>query len=222
MTKIKVAIVDDEKLIIEGLKMLLEQDPEITVSNTANNGQDLFDQMKNIDFNADIILLDISMPVMDGIETMLLLNEMKLPYKVIILSSYYNDGMIIRFLDEGASAFLAKSENPDNVIDTIKNVYNKGFHINDHIMQIIRNRRLLAKTKELQEDLSEREKEVLKLICNEYTNKEIAEKLYISQRTVEGHRNRILEKIDCKNTAGMVIYAIEHKIIDITINGKYG
>jgi DNA-binding NarL/FixJ family response regulator len=215
MTKIKVAIVDDEKLIVEGLKMLLEHDDMIVVTNTAYNGVDLFQQIQSGQFIADIILLDISMPIMDGIDTLLKINELKLPYNIIMLTSYYNDGMIIRFLDEGASAFLAKNETPEEVIFTIKNVAQKGFHINDHIMQLIRNRRLFAKTHKMQEELSEREKEILRLICNEHTNKEIADMLYISQRTVEGHRNRILEKIDCKNTAGIVIYAIEHKIIDI-------
>jgi DNA-binding NarL/FixJ family response regulator len=215
MTKIKVAIVDDEQLIIQGLKMLLEHDENICVTNTASNGVDLFDQVQTGTFTADIILLDISMPVMDGIDTLLKINELKLPYKVIILSSHYNDGMIIRFLDEGVCGFLAKNENPDEVINTIKQVDSKGFHINDYILQLIRNRRLMAKQKNYQENLSERETEILKLICQENTNKEIAEKLFISQRTVEGHRNRILEKLDVKNTVGLVIYAIEHKIVDI-------
>jgi DNA-binding NarL/FixJ family response regulator len=215
MTKIKLAIVDDEKLIVEGLKMILEHDPELEITNTAHNGIDLFQQIKEGTFQAEIILLDISMPFMDGIETLLKLNELKLPYKVIILTSYYNDGMIIRFLDEGASAFLAKNEAPEAVVSTIKSVAAKGFHINDYIVELIRNRRLKAKTTKMHEDLSEREKEIVRLICEEYTNKEIAEQLYISQRTVEGHRNRILEKIDCKNTAGMVIYAMEHNIIEV-------
>jgi DNA-binding NarL/FixJ family response regulator len=220
MTKINVAIVDDEQLIIQGLKMLLEHDAEIQVTNIAYNGVQLFEQIQENRFEADIILLDISMPVMDGIDTLLKINELKLPYKVIILSSHYNDGMIVRFLDEGVSGFLAKNEHPDDVIHTIKNVHSKGFHINEYIMNLIRNRRLMAKNKKYNENLSEREIEVLKLICEEYTNKEIADKLFISQRTVEGHRNRILEKIDSKNTAGMVVYAIEHNLFNVKVS-KY-
>lgn len=218
--KIKVAIVDDEQLIIEGLRMILETEPLLKVTNTAKNGQDLFQLILDNKFEAEIILLDISMPVMDGIETLLKINELKLPYKIIILSSHYNDGMIIRFLDEGASAFLAKNEKADELINTILNVYKKGFHINEYIMNLIRSRRLMGKTKILHEELSQREREVLVLICEELTNKEIADKLYLSQRTVEGHRNRILEKTNCKNTAGLVIYAIEHKIFDVNIS-KY-
>lgn len=215
MTKIKIALVDDEKLIVEGLKMILEQDDAIQVTNTAHNGIELFEQIRDGSFEAEIIVLDLSMPLMDGIDTLLKLNELKLPYKVIILTSYYNDGMIIRFLDEGAAGFLAKNEAPEEVLKTIKNVSEKGFHINDYIVELIRNRRLKSKVNKMNEALSEREKEIVKLICQELTNKEIADSLFISQRTVEGHRNRILEKIDCKNTAGLVIYAIEHNLIDV-------
>jgi DNA-binding NarL/FixJ family response regulator len=215
MTKIKIALVDDDKLIVEGLKMILSQDEELQITNTAYNGAELFEQIKEGSFEAEIILLDISMPVLDGIDTLLKINELKLPYRVIILTSYYNDGMIIRFLDEGASGFLAKNEAPDEVIKTIKNVAAKGFHINDYIVDLIRLRKLKAKSLQIQEELSEREKEVLRLICQEYTNKEIADLLFISPRTVDGHRNRLLEKINCKNTAGMVLYAIENKLFDL-------
>ena len=120
-------------------------------------------------------------------------------------------------LDEGASGFLAKNEDPVVVIDTIRKVIQKGFHINDYILNLVRHRRLNSKKKVIQTDLSLREIEVLKLICEEYTNKEIADKLFISTRTVEGHRKSLLEKIECKNTAGLVIYAIEHGLIEVNV-----
>ena len=110
------------------------------------------------------------------------------------------------------------SINSRNVIKTINKVAEKGFYINDYILQLIRNRRLLANRKQLHADLSKREIEILKLICEENTNKEIAEKLFISPRTVEGHRNRILDKTNSKNTVGLVIFAIEHSLIDVNIS----
>ena len=174
--------------------------------------------IKSDKFEAEVIMLDLSMPVLDGIDTLLALNEMKHPAKVIILSSHYNDSIIVKLLDEGAAGFLAKNEDPDEVIKTIKKVAKKGFYINDYILQLIRNRRLLAGRKKLHADLSKREVEILKLICEENTNKEIAEKLFISPRTVEGHRNRILDKTNSKNTVGLVIFAIEHKLIDVNIS----
>ncbi len=218
MTKIRVGIVDDERLFIQGMRMILEQDEDLTVSFEAENGLELLERLAEDENIADVVLLDLAMPLLDGVDTLLKIISLSIPIKVIILTSHYNDSMIVKLLDEGASGFLAKNEHPDIVIQTIKGVHRKGFFINDHIMQLIRDRRLLAKRKLVDIDLTHREIEILKLICKEYTNKEIADKLKISSRTVEGHRKSILEKIDCKNTAGMVIYAIEHKLYDVHIS----
>ena len=220
MTKYKVALVDDEKLLRQGMKMILEQGGKITVTNEAENGQELLDQIDSNTFEADIILLDLSMPVMDGIDTLMEMNKRALNYNIIILTSHYNDSIILKLLDEGAAGFLAKNEDPNEVINTVIQVGEKGFHINDDILQLIRKRRLLSAQKKLKLELTPREIEIIGLICEEYTNKEIAEKLYISPRTVEGHRNRILEKTQCKNIAGVVIYAIEHNLYDVNIS-KY-
>ncbi|HLO52842.1 MAG TPA: response regulator transcription factor [Saprospiraceae bacterium] len=218
MTKIRVGIVDDERLFIQGMRMILEQDEDLTVSFEAENGLELLEKLAENENLADVVLLDLAMPLLDGVDTLLKIISLSIPIKVIILTSHYNDSMIVKLLDEGASGFLAKNEHPDIVIQTIKGVHRKGFFINDHIMQLIRDRRLLAKRKLVDIDLTHREIEILKLICKEYTNKEIADSLKISSRTVEGHRKSILEKIDCKNTAGMVIYAIEHKLYDVHIS----
>lgn len=219
MTKIKIAIIDDEQLIIEGLKSLLEQDPNLVVTHMANNGKQLFELIDQGNFDADILLLDISMPVMDGLETLLKLNELNYPLKVVILSSHYSDGVIVRFLDEGACAFLAKNEHSEQVIHTLKQVYKRGFFINDYIMQLIRDRRIFKKETSKEDILSKREQEILKLICEQFTNKEISDKLHLSKRTVEGHRQRILDKTMAKNTVGLVIYAVKHKLLKVEIEG---
>jgi len=218
MTKIRLGIVDDERLFIQGMKMILEQDDDITVSFEAENGLELLERLSEDEDIPDVVLLDLAMPLLDGVDTLLKIISLPIPIKVIILTSHYNDSLIVKLLDEGAAGFLAKNEHPDIVIQTIKGVHRKGFFINDHIMQLIRDRRLLAKRKLVEIDLSQREIEILKLICIEYTNKEIGDKLKISSRTVEGHRKSILEKIHCKNTAGMVIYAIEHKLFEVNIS----
>ena len=220
MTKLKIAIVDDELLFIQGMKLILEQNESLEVTNTAKSGIELLGQWKSGEFEADIILLDLSMPEMDGIDTLMKLNEMNISVQVIILTSHYNDAMIIRLLDEGVAGFLAKNEDPQEVIKTIIKVGEKGFHINDHILQLIRNRRLIAKKNKLSEHLSAREIEILRLICEEHTNKEIAQKLFLSTRTIEGHRNRMLLKTQSKNTAGLVLYAVINNIIPID-NSKY-
>lgn len=218
--KCKIALIDDEKLFTVGMKMIIESHPDLIVNYIAHNGKELIDDIKSDNFSSDIILLDLSMPVMDGVDTLLELQKLRINYKCIILTSHYNEGMIIKLLDEGAAGFLAKDEDPGNVIQTILDVYNKGFHIDDYIMKLLQNRRYLSSKKKLHEELSKRELEVLKLICDELTNQEIAEKLFISKRTVEGHRNRMMEKTGSKNTVGLVIYAIEHKLIDVNIT-KY-
>jgi len=218
MTKFKVTIADDENLFIKGMKLILEQEDDLIVTNEVNNGKELIDLLDEEDHEVDVILLDLSMPVLDGIDTLIEINKTKPGYKIIILSSHYNDSIILKLLDEGASGFLAKNEDPDEVINTIRQVASKGFHINDYILQLIRNRRLLAKNKDILSNLSSRELEIIKLMCMEYTTKEIAKELFISPRTVDGHRNRILEKTGCKNIAGVVVYAIVRNIFKVNIN----
>lgn len=218
MSKIKIAITDDELLFIQGLKMILEHEQDLEVSFFAQNGKLLTEKLTAAPDIADIVLLDLEMPVMDGVEALVEIVNRNYPIKVIILTSHYNDGMIIKLLDEGAAGFLAKNEDPDVVIETIRQVYQKNFYINNYILQLIRNRRLFAKKRVAPQELTKRENEILTLICEENTNKEIADKLYLSARTVEGHRQNILEKTGCKNTVGLVIYAIEHHIIDINIS----
>jgi len=219
MIKHKVILVDDELLFISGMRLLLELEDDIEVVGEASNGRELLDSLGN-GAGADVVLLDLSMPVLDGVDTLSLMGQQYPDMKVIILSSHYNDSIILRLLDEGASGFLAKNESPTEVVRTIRQVGERGFCINDHILQLIRNRRLLAKHKELDCSLSARELEIVNLMCNEYTSKEIANKLFISPRTVDGHRNKILEKTGCKNIAGVVVYAIERNIFEIKIS-KY-
>lgn len=218
MAKCSVILVDDELLFKEGMKMILGMN-EIDIVDTASNGQELIDLLdKGVD--ADVILMDLSMPVLDGVDTLKVLKDRELRSKIIILSSYYNDNIIIQLLDEGASGFLAKNEDPKIVVETVLGVAEKGFHINDYILQLIRNKRLLAKDKKSQHVLTPREEEIMLLICEQYTNQEIADKIHLSKRTVEGHRNRILDKTGAKNTVGLVIYAIEHNIYNVNIS-KY-
>ncbi len=217
METIKIGIVDDEKLFIKGMQMILEAEQDLNVCYVAPNGNVFLEDVKAGRCQIDVVLLDLSMPEVDGVDALQKCVGLNAPFKIIILTSHFNDSMIIKMLDEGASGFLAKNEDPVVVIDTIRKVIQKGFHINDYILNLVRHRRLNSKKKVIQTDLSLREIEVLKLICEEYTNKEIADKLFISTRTVEGHRKSLLEKIECKNTAGLVIYAIEHGLIEVNV-----
>lgn len=220
MGNIKVAIVDDVPLFVDGLSLILGLDDSLDVVFTATNGKMFLEKLETSMEKIDVVLLDLAMPVMDGVDTLREIMNRELPVKVIILTSHFNDGTIVKLLEEGASGFLAKNEKPDVVIETIKKVHEKGFFFGNYILQLIRNRRILANRKEIDQDLTKREIEVLKLICEECTNKEIADRLNLSSRTVEGHRQNILSKSGCKNTVGLVIYAIEHQIIEVSVS-KY-
>lgn len=219
MKAVKVVLVDDEILFREGIKLLLERS-EIEVVGSFDNGREFLDWYQDNKKQFDVILLDLSMPVLDGIDTVKeLKNNGALP-KVVILTSHYNDNIIIKMLDEGVAGFLPKTANPTEVVKTVNSVHQNGFYINDYVLNLIRNKRILSKDKLVGAELSMREIEVLTLICEEKTNKEIAKDLFLSRRTVEGHRNRIMEKINAKNTVGMIIYAIEHGIYAVNIS-KY-
>lgn len=215
--KIKVALVDDELLFRKGLELIINQDDNLQVCFEATNGKDILSAIEQNNQLADVILLDLSMPVMDGIDTLLALQRLPEKPKVIILTSHYSKSVIAKLIDEGAASFLAKNENPDIVIQTIKNVAAKGYHFDDFILQIFRDKMTFAKGRKLSIELSEREIDVLRLICEEYTAKEIADKLFLSPRTVEGHKNNMLEKTGAKNMVGLVIFAIENKLIDVNI-----
>lgn len=220
MTKHKITIVDDEQLFKAGMKVLLEQEQDFEVNVDLSNGQELLDKIHSDEWDADVVLLDLSMPVLDGIDTLKIINQEEINLRIIVLSSHYNDSLILRLLDEGVSGFLAKNENPEELIHTVRKVAESGFHINDYILNLIRNRRLISKRKHYNENLTCREHEIIQLICQELTTKEIANQLNISPRTVDGHRNRLLEKINCKNIAGVVVYAIEHNLIEVNTS-KY-
>ncbi len=166
----------------------------------------------------DVILLDLSMPELDGVDTLSALNKRENYPRIIILSSHYNPGIIVRTITEGASAFLNKNEKIEEVMRTVLNVAEKGYYFNEYVFNLLRQRRLSSKVDQKGIDLTEREIEILKLICEELTNKEISEKLFISSRTVEGHRNNILIKTGAKNTAGLIIFAIEHDIYKVKIS----
>ncbi len=218
--KYTIALVDDEALFRKGMEMLLQDCDFCQVVLEADNGVALMDALKDNEPLPELILLDLQMPVLDGVDTLKLLQRDFPDVKVVILTSHYNSSMILNLVEEGASAFLPKNVDPDELFETIKNVIEKGFHYNAYIVQLLRERMLFGKPKKKAtlDELTKREKEILMLICDQHTNKEIAEKLFISSRTVEGHRNKMLEKTQSKNTVGLIIYAIENGLISVNMN----
>lgn len=220
---INLAVVDDHHLFRAGLVSLLKDYEHLHVVLQASGGRDLFRQLKNISESGkarhslpDVILLDIQMPEMNGIETTMQLQRDYPGIKIIILTMHNEEGFIFDLMNKGASGFLAKDKTVDMVVDAIYSVMETGIYFNEQILQaIVRGSQNKLKTPELTKgtDLSEREIEIIRLVCEQKTNKEIAEVLEVSQRTIEAHRTAIAGKTGVKNTAGLVLFAIRHKLI---------
>lgn len=218
MNKIKIAIADDEALFRKGLIMLFEEE-HIEISFEAEDGKQLLEKLKLTDSLPDILLLDLNMPHINGIEAAKHIKEHYSEIKFIVLSTFFSKAFIINMLEIGAAAYLPKNSTPDEMNRTILEVYKNGFSYDQKVLGVIREN-IMQKTKPKMTnpfgtELTEREKEILQLICEEYTTPEIAEKLFISPRTVDGHRNNLLQKLGCKNVAGLVVFALQHELIKV-------
>ena len=210
---IKIAQVDDEALFLEGISLLLSNVEHINVIKTANNGLEFLDALEKTsesDF-PDIALVDIQMKPMDGFELTENLKDKYPALKVIILSSHYKSNVLGHMIKLGIAAFIPKNANKELLITAIESVNNSGVYFTQTDKEMLKQYMNSNSKKVTLSDkgkLSNREISIIKLICLERTNQEIADELFLSKRTVEGHRRRILEKVGAKNTAGLVVYAI--------------
>ncbi len=218
-----IAIVDDEDLFRQGLALMINNNDRLVAGISSCNGKEFLDALEESDTLPHLLLCDLEMPVMNGVDLTKKLVAQFPQIKIVILSSHYEPSLILKMMEIGASAFMPKNEKPAEFYNTILNVIEKGFHYNDFVIQLIREKLHFGpkKNKTSSIALTEREQEILKLICEQKTNKEIAEKIYISSRTVEGHRKNLLEKTHSKNTAGLIIFAIENGYFDVSIKKKW-
>jgi DNA-binding NarL/FixJ family response regulator len=214
---INIALVDDEALFVEGLSLLFSNVEHINVTKTANSGLAFLDALQNNPETIlpDIALVDIQMKPMDGFELVEVLKDKYPDLKIIILSSHYKSNVLGHMIKLGVSAFIPKNANKELLVTAIESVNNSGVYFTQTDQEMLvkfMNSKSKKLTLSLNEELSKREIEVVKLICLEHTNHEIADQLFLSKRTVESHRQRILEKVGAKNTVGLVVYAIANKI----------
>ncbi|AOM80460.1 response regulator transcription factor [Pedobacter steynii] len=217
MDLIKLAIADDHKIFREGLKFTLEDYVQLNLIIEATDGKDLIAQITNN--KPDVILMDIKMPEMDGMQAITYIHQHFSDTKILVLSMHNEDKYILNAMRLGASGYLLKNAEPEEILDAIVTAHTKGFYFNDNLSVTMAKELLGAnfmhRLHEKDARLNEREIEVLKLICEEYCNTEIADKLFLSVRTVEGYRTRLLEKIGSKNVAGLVMYAVKNGIVTI-------
>lgn len=214
---INLAIADDHKIFRNGLKATLEDCPDFNLLIEASNGKELIGQLSAR--VPDVVLMDIKMPEMDGMQTTTHISQHFKQVKVLALSMHNEDKYIVDMMKAGASGYLLKNAEPEEIIEAIQTVYNKGFYFNEHLSVTLIKQLVgpghSANSNQQQIDLNEREIEVLKLVCQEYSNQEIADKIFLSVRTVEGYRARLFEKTGSKNLVGLVIFAIKKGIISV-------
>jgi DNA-binding NarL/FixJ family response regulator len=213
---IKLIIADDEELFRKGMAQLVSEHPQIDVIGEAANGQLLINLLRASDVLPDIILLDLKMPEMDGVQATKIIKKEFPDIRIVVLTSHYTKIFIVNMVHIGASAFQRKDTSPANIINCIIEVHKTGYHFDHEIMKVLQKSFVsgekIRKSQFNDTPLSEREKEILQLICQQMKTSEIAEKLFISTRTVDGHRNNLLLKTESKNIAGLVLYAIDKGI----------
>lgn len=207
---IKVVIADDHEIFRDGLKLMIESAKNIQLIGEAANGIELVNLVEQS--NPDIVVTDIKMPQMDGVEATKLIREQYPHIEVIALSMFDDEQLILEILEAGAIGYLLKNSDKTEMIDAINMAYkHQSYYCKQtsaKLAKLIAYSKQVNQKKQKESEFSEREKEIIKLICAEYTNKEIGEKLFLSTRTVEGYRMKILEKMDAKNIVGIVIEAI--------------
>lgn len=211
---IRLALADDQRLFRHGMSVLLRDMADVQVVLECANGEELLIALKTTP--VDIVLLDLEMPVLDGIETTKRIKQDFPLVKVLILSTHDEDKFITHLMELGANGYMLKTAEPDEIDTAIRSVAQSGFYLNDTVNKallqgLVKDRKVKPTFNEI-DPLSERELEVLRAICQERTTQEIAAKLFVSPRTVEFHRNNLLLKTGARNIAGLVVYAMTNGI----------
>jgi DNA-binding NarL/FixJ family response regulator len=215
MCKIKIAIADDYAIFRDGLKVGLNRDANFKVMLEAGNGLELLDGLAKEP--ADVILMDLKMPLMDGMEATREVRKRYADTKIIVVTMYDDDKFIIHLMENGANGYLLKDAEPQEIRKAIYAVHQNGYYFSDLVNKALLKKLVLKSavkpTFKNNLEFTERELEVLKLICDEKTAAEIGQQIFLSPRSVEGIRQRLIEKIGVRNTAGLVMFAVKNGII---------
>lgn len=217
-SKANVVLVDDHSLLRSGLASLIKSFGDYNILFEADNGQDFINRLKSKTL-PQVVLMDINMPEMDGYEACLWLKNNHPAVKVLALSMYDNENAVIRMFKAGAKGYILKDCDPSELKTALSAVVSKGFYYSEMVTG-----KLIHTINSLDEEdsqvknmmqLSEREITFLKLVCTELTYKEIAEKMFLSPRTIDGYRDELFQKLNAKTRVGLVMYAIKNGIISI-------
>jgi DNA-binding NarL/FixJ family response regulator len=220
MKKTSIAIVDDQQLFRQGLASLINDISDFELLLEAETGNQLLDELKRVPSLPEVLLMDMKLPDMNGVQLNDILQKEFPSIKVIVVSMYGQDRFIYRMIEAGACGYLIKNCDKEELITAIQMTCKSGFYFNQQTLRAMRNaaqykNRMLRNINNIPVELTRREEEVLQHICMEYNSTEIAQKLFLSVRTVEGHRNNLLLKTGCRNTAGLLLFAIRNEVFEI-------
>jgi DNA-binding NarL/FixJ family response regulator len=216
MGVIKVAIADDHKIFRKGVILSLRPYSAIKFVQEAENGQELLDGLAAS--QPDVVLMDLRMPQKDGIETTKIIAKQFPSIHIIALTMYEDERFVSHMMEIGANGYLLKSADPSEIKRAIIEVATKGYYLNNFVNRIllkkshVRTKTIPSLNTEI--TLNDREREVVRYICMEFTAQEIAQKIDVSPRTVEAIKDRLMERFGAKNTAGLVFFAVKNNLID--------
>ena len=208
-------IADDHEIFLDGLALMLNKQENMTVLGMAGNGRELVQLVA--EKKPDMVLTDIKMPYLDGIGACRLMLQQDPQLKIIALSMFEEEDLIVEMLEAGAKGYLLKNADKREILDAILTVSEGNIfyckHTSARLASLIVKSKFDPQRKKFGDIFTERERQIIRLICQQNTAQEIGEQLFLSKRTVEGYRTRILEKMDVKNTAGVVVFALKHNLI---------
>lgn len=214
---IKIILADDHEIFRDGFKAMLKKQPSVELIGEASDGEELVKLTRLL--MPDVVVTDIKMPKMDGLQATKILSGEFPNIGIVALSMIDEENLIIDMMEAGAKGYLLKNAHKNEIVEAIKAVKNNQIYYCDGTSAKLT--RMIAKSdkipynKSARPELSQKEIDVIHLICEELTNKEIADRLNLSIRTIEGYRDRIQEKIGARNAAGVVVFAIRNKIYSI-------
>lgn len=216
MNTIKVGIADDHKIFRKGVILSLRQYTNISFVFEAENGEELLKELETT--QPDVVLMDLRMPGKDGIETTKEVSKKYPDVKVLILTMFEDERFVSHLMENGANGYLLKNADPAEIKKAIMEVMARGYYLNNFVNRVLL-KKSANKTKAIPSlssefVMSDKEKEVVRLLCMEYTAAEIAQKMEISPRTVESIKDRLMERFGLKNTAGLVFFAVKNNMID--------
>lgn len=213
MKTIPIAIVDDHTLMSKALENMIMENPQYSVIMNHPNGEDFIAAIEKASELPAVVLMDINMPYKNGIETTEWLTEHHHNIKVIALTMEDDEKVLIKMLKAGAKGYLLKDMQPTILFQAIDTVYDKGSFYTDFVAQkLLKVKTEDLKTASLLSELKDREKEFIKWACSELTYKEIADKMFLSPKTIDGYRDSVFTKLEIKNRVGLVLFALKHDL----------